>query len=398
MKIAIFHNLPSGGAKRVALEQVQKLHLKHQIDVYSFSSADQGFCDLRPYVLNNFIIELRQLPLYSTPFGRLNQLQRWRMLNRIEILSKKLALTIDQKKYDIVLAYPCMFTQAPTILKYIHVPSLYYIHEPLRRMYEPEISRPYIHKSFRKQVDKFDPLKNLYQLKLVSMDRQCTNKATLVVANSKYTAANVMKIYGRHADVLYPGIDIDKFRPVQIKNKENFILSVGALGPNKGFDFLITALSKLQADIRPSLYLIGNNYNKDEFDYLLKLAKEHSVDLKIETKITDDQLVRRYNQAKMVVYSPVREPLGLVPLEAQACGTPVIGINEGGIPETIMNQKTGILVERDPELFAQKVKKLLFDTQLADNYGKNGRAHVIQNWTWEKSVQMLELYLEKTLL
>ena len=63
--------------------------------------------------------------------------------------------------------------------------------------------------------------------------------------------------------------------------------------------------------------------------------------------ITDEELVILYNKAKLVVYTPYMEPFGLVPLEAMSCGTPVVGVNEGGVMETVLNGKTGILVERN---------------------------------------------------
>ena len=61
MKIALFHNLPSGGAKRVLFDLVSRLSHYHKIDIYSFSTADHEFCDLRPYVNKYFIQNLKGL-------------------------------------------------------------------------------------------------------------------------------------------------------------------------------------------------------------------------------------------------------------------------------------------------------------------------------------------------
>jgi glycosyltransferase involved in cell wall biosynthesis len=87
------------------------------------------------------------------------------------------------------------------------------------------------------------------------------------------------------------------------------------------------------------------------------------------------------------------EPFGLVPLEAMSCGTPVVGVREGGVQESIIHEHTGLLVKRDPEKFALAVQRLLSDKDLADEYGRNGREHVLKNWTWEQSVDSLEKYL-----
>jgi glycosyltransferase involved in cell wall biosynthesis len=76
-----------------------------------------------------------------------------------------------------------------------------------------------------------------------------------------------------------------------------------------------------------------------------------------------------------------------------ACETPVIAVREGGIQETVVHQQTGLLVERDREKFADGISQLMKDSETADRFGKAGRAHVLQNWTWERSVDELEMLL-----
>lgn len=78
-----------------------------------------------------------------------------------------------------------------------------------------------------------------------------------------------------------------------------------------------------------------------------------------------DQLVLEYNKAQICVYAPVLEPLGLVPLESMACGTPVVGVREGGVLESIVHEQTGLLTERDPAQFAGAVQHLLSNPALA---------------------------------
>jgi len=77
-----------------------------------------------------------------------------------------------------------------------------------------------------------------------------------------------------------------------------------------------------------------------------------------------------------------------------ACGKPVVGVDEGGVKETIVNQYTGLLVERDPRKFGEAIQLLLEDPTLIDQYGKNGRKHTLENWSWEKSVDKLEQYMQ----
>ena len=95
----------------------------------------------------------------------------------------------------------------------------------------------------------------------------------------------------------------------------------------------------------------------------------------------------------MCVYAPYMEPFGLVPLESMACGTPVVAVKEGGVKESVLHEETGLLVERNPEIFSEAILRLLQDPELTKTLGENGRQYVAQHWTWEQSTQKLESYL-----
>jgi glycosyltransferase involved in cell wall biosynthesis len=139
--------------------------------------------------------------------------------------------------------------------------------------------------------------------------------------------------------------------------------------------------------------VIASNFqNAPERDYINTLAHDLDVEVRLLENITDDRLVELYNQAKLTVYAPVREPLGLVPLESMACGTPVVAVREGGMLETMVHERTGLLVEREPDKFASAVVSLLTHPQLADEYGNMGRQHVLDHWTWDQAATTLENY------
>jgi glycosyltransferase involved in cell wall biosynthesis len=138
--------------------------------------------------------------------------------------------------------------------------------------------------------------------------------------------------------------------------------------------------------------IISNYAEPRERAYLKELAATQGVDIRLHTGVGDEALVDAYNRAAMVAYAPVREPLGLVPLEAMACGTPVVGVREGGVAETVRHGETGLLAERDPAAFALAIQNLL-DDENAQRFGILGRAYVRQKWGWEHAVEMLEQYL-----
>jgi hypothetical protein len=100
MRIALFYNLPSGGAKRTIQEQVIRLGQKHQVDVYSLSTANHDFADLRPNVAHHLVFEFKPMPHFNSPFGRLNNLVRLVDLMRLRKLERKIAKQIRQGNYD----------------------------------------------------------------------------------------------------------------------------------------------------------------------------------------------------------------------------------------------------------------------------------------------------------
>lgn len=395
MRIAIYHNLLSGGAKRTLYEEVRRLSGKHQIDIYAPSSANHQFADVRPYVDRYQTYDFPITPLLNSPFGRINQGLRLLDLIRLRQLTKKIAEEISKSNYDVCLVHPCQYESSPSILRHIKTtPTVYYCHEPLRRFYEEMPKRPYLdnRSTLQKSLDRIDPLIYLYQSILKKTDRQNLRSATKVLVNSHFVQKAVHQIYGILPEVSYHGIDVEYFKP-RSEQRKNFILSVGSLTPLKGFDFLIHSLAHIPEEIRPSLVIISNFQNMPERQYLQEIAKSKDVELKIEVNISDDALLQRYSQAKLTAYSSIREPFGLVPLESMACGTPVVAVRDGGVQETIIDGQTGVLVDRDPEKFANAVQSLLSDPDRAARYGRDGRQHVLQHWTWDRAVRTLETHL-----
>src|SRR5262249_53984853 len=156
-----------------------------------------------------------------------------------------------------------------------------------------------------------------------------------VLVNSKYMQDTTARIYNIRPLLSYLGVDTEIFRPLVGSARQNFVLSVGAIQPHKGFDFLIKSLARIPQHQRPSLRLVGNMQTASERRALEDLAAQQGVDLHIEVGISLETLVRRYNEAALVVYAPYREPFGFVPLEAMACAAPVVGVAEGGVLETV---------------------------------------------------------------
>jgi glycosyltransferase involved in cell wall biosynthesis len=256
------------------------------------------------------------------------------------------------------------------------------------RPYDDAVSRR------RRSLNRLDPLPAIYQRLLRRVDRENTRSASTVLVNSRFMAEAVGRIYGVTPHVSYHGVDVEQFRPSG-RERENFVLSVGSLTPLKGFDFLVRGMAQYRGANRPALLVASNFQNPPERAYLEGLARELGVELILRGSVSDAELVDLYTRARAVVYSPIREPFGLVPLEAMACATPVVTVAEGGTSESVIDGETGLLVPRDPAAFADAVRQIVEDPRRARALGESGRAHVLRHWTWDRAVATLEAHLQR---
>jgi glycosyltransferase involved in cell wall biosynthesis len=398
MKIAIYHNLSSGGAKRSLYEIVRRLSTRHELSVFSLSSADHDFCDIRALVKSYHIYPFKPAKLLGSPFGRINSIIRTVDLKRLRRINEIIAKDIENEKPDVIFVEPCRFENAPSILRYIlEFPSIYYCHEPYRVLYESLPPRPYFKNAskVRQSLNKIDPFLQYYTYLAKDNDYRNIRKAKKVLVNSAYTKSQVKEIYQLEAEVNYLGIDTTKFKPLPHIDKSNFILSVGSLTPLKGFDFIIRSIALIPSSFRPKLVISSNFSNPEEHKFLQETANQYHVEVHFLNRIPDEKLVNLYNSAIATAYTPHREPFGLVALESMACATPIVGVKEGGLLETIQDHKTGRLVERNEQAFSMALEEILRNPQLAYEYGQNGFHEVSSKWDWDTSVRNFETTLTK---
>jgi len=375
---------------------VRRLSAHHELDLYTLSSAEHTFCDVRPYVARTFVVPFAPWRMLPSPFGRLNPIIRIANILRLDRLDRILAEQIDRAVYDVVFVHPCQLRQSPALLRFVRTPTVYYLQEPPRWIYDPPVARPYCEAAgYRKILNRVDPLPLLYRYYLTMLDYQNTRRAGVVLVNSYFSRETVLRIYGINAMTCYLGVDSQKFRPLNVP-RESYVISVGALTPLKGFDFLIQSVALVPYSKRPPVNIFWNSEQPGERVYLERLAKELDVSLRFKQLVRDDELVELYNRAVVTLYAPVLEPLGLTALESMSCGTPVIGVREGGVRETIADGVTGLLVERDPQAMAYALECFLADPQKIEEFGLRGREYTRQVWTWERTMTVLEQQIEQT--
>jgi len=221
---------------------------------------------------------------------------------------------------------------------------------------------------------------------LKKIDQHNISFAHSVLVNSCYSSEAISRIYGVNTKVVYLGVDTNKYRPGE-NRREDYIMSVGLLTPTKGFDFLIRAVANIPEIYRPPLVIFNNIENsvtgKSYRDFLLELANQLDVVLVLRDGKNTEALIEGYQRARVVAFTPYLEPLGIVPLEAMACGTPVVGVREAGVRETVIDGFNGLTTNRDIDEFSGAITKLINDPLLWNSLAINCRSSVINSWSWD---------------
>ena len=389
MKIAVFHNLSSGGAKRSLHGFVKHLAAqKHQIELFIPSTADESFLNLRHLVCQTTVI-----PVQRTVAGTLRS-TRYLLPIRfspadLRRAQERLANTINSKDFDVVLVEQDRFTMSPFLLKFLSRPHVYYCQQPSRlgetireKLYFPDHLRMTAQQRLRHRWHKY------LAKKIPQMDQENASSAKYIITNSDFTRQAIQKLYNRNASVSYLGVDTDIFRHTG-PPRGDYVLSVGSFEPLKGYEFLVRVLARLPQAQRPPLIIIANAGDPSYVNAVKRLAEQNKVRLELHSMVDDNQLVRYYNEARLFLYAPYLEPFGLAVLEAMACGTPVVTVKEGGIRESVVENQTGLLADRDEEEFSNAVLKLLQDPTLAETLAKNAQEAISNFWTFRHATQRL---------
>ena len=186
-------------------------------------------------------------------------------------------------------------------------------------------------------------------------DARTANGVDAFVANSRFIARRVWKVYRREASVIYPPVDVERFT-LQEK-KEDFYLTASRLTPYKKVSLIVQAFA-VMPDRR--LIVIGDGPE------MKRIRREATSNVTILGYQPSDVLVDYMQRARAFVFA-AQEDFGIVPVEAQACGTPVIAFGEGGVTETVKDGSTGIFFsEQTVESIIEAVQRfegMTFDPQ-----------------------------------
>ncbi|MEJ7560616.1 MAG: glycosyltransferase [Pedobacter sp.] len=265
-----------------------------------------------------------------------------------------------------------------------------------------------VRKLHQKEADKFPEERG-------AIESDIARTAERIIAECPQDRDDLIEHYQVDPDkitIIPCGYNPDQFYPVDkaqcrerlgLQPNDKIILQLGRMVPRKGVDNVIEAFAKVCKEIpNAKLLIVGGEYiaagdaEQDELAELKKLAATLNVSDRTTFVGQKDRDVLRYyyNAADVFVTTPWYEPFGITPLEAMACGTPVIGSDVGGIKYSVQPGITGLLVPpKRSDALAEKIISLIQDEKRCNQMSKNAIAHAANHFTWRGiASKMADLY------
>jgi glycosyltransferase involved in cell wall biosynthesis len=373
--VAVVHNLQEGGARR---------RLANQMAFMTCDTVEVCLETASPITPDAIVVPLRQrAPLRSRlvrpPLRYLDLavlVQAWR----------RAAAPIRESGAEVVYLNPCRYLQGPPVVLEPIPPALYFCDEARRIDNEPTA-----------RASRNSSTSGIYAPLYAAekrFDRLAARRASRLATNSRYTASEIDRVYQRRAEVVTLGIADSLRSSSRCRRPASHLLSVGTLIPTKGHDVALRSAA-LTAQRRP-LVVVTPRPEPAEEGRLRAIAQETGAELDLRVGVSDADLAELYATAHATLYLAQREPLGLVALEAQACGCPVVVADEGGLPETIIDGVTGWKVPRDPAIVA-RIVDLLEDPDRRLAASEAAVAHAVR-WDWAESASSIERLLAEVMV
>lgn len=241
---------------------------------------------------------------------------------------------LDVSGYDLVIS--SSHAVAKGILTGPNQLHISYIHSPIR--YAWDLQHQYLNEAnINKGIKSWIARAVLHYIRL--WDSRTANGVDCFIANSQFIAKRIKKTYGREAEVIYPPVDVDAFKLQE--EKEGFYLTASRLVPYKKIKLIVEAFNEMPDK---ELIVIGDG---PDYKKIQEIAKGN---IKMLGYQPFEQLKEKMQKAKAFVFA-AEEDFGITPVEAQACGTPVIAYGKGGAKETVKGlgqeeQATGVFFDR----------------------------------------------------
>ncbi|MFC1855045.1 glycosyltransferase family 4 protein [Thermodesulfobacteriota bacterium] len=235
----------------------------------------------------------------------------------------------DLSEYDLIIS--SSHAVAKGVLTSVNQIHVCYCHTPIRYawdLYHQYLKEAGLTKGLKAKLAKLV----LHYIRI--WDSTTANRVDKFIANSAHTAKRIKKIYDRDAVVIYPPVDVDGSELVD--NKDDFYFTASRMVPYKKIDLIVEAFSKMPDK---KLIVIGDGPD------FKKVSSKAGSNVKILGYQPNDVLADHMKRAKAFLFA-AEEDFGIIPVEAQSYGTPVIAYAKGGALETVVDGKTGLFFDK----------------------------------------------------
>ncbi len=319
MKLAVVHNVLNvrGGAERVMLVLARAFRADFFTLIYEPEKTFEEARGLR-------IVELTKG--FRMPENR--AFHPW-IYPLFDLFGMMKFLTLDLQDYDLTITSGKLglFARGKRTIHYSHTPTrvLY----DLRPRILEYLERTHGLKARLLAAAWFEVWRRL--------DRWAAQRPDVMVANSKLVRERIKKYYGRDSVLIYPPVEIKKFREGEA---EDYFLAVQRISPEKRIEVLLEVFRRLP---QQKLVLVGD-YVDEDYKFRISRMMEGLENVTWYRNVSDRELADLYSHCRAVLQTSENVDFGMVPVEAMASGKPVIAVDEGGFRETVVDGETGLLV------------------------------------------------------
>lgn len=367
MKVAIVHDwlVTYGGAERV-VEQMLKMYPEADIFTLVYDEKKMGKIFPKEKIHTSFVQKIPKATKLYTKF--------------LSLMPKAFE-GFDLTSYDLVIASSS--SCAKGVITSPDTAFVAYIHSPMRYAWD-------LYYDYFKRSGKITKLFMKLQMPAIRQwDFLSSQRINTLVANSSYIKKRIKKFWNRDAKVIFPPVDTDRLSPNNLP-AEDFYVVFSRFVSYKRVDLAISACGQLEK----KLVVIGSGSQEAELKALA--SKYRNADITFTGRISDEDVKSYLQKCRAMIFS-AEEDFGIIPVECQACGRPVIAFGKGGALETVVDGTTGIFFEQQTE---DSLKKAILKFEDLDKDG-TFKTDVITNharkFSSERFRKELQAVIDETL-
>ncbi len=326
LNVALTHDYLKeyGGAERV-------LEVLHGI----FPNAPLYTAYYDPAGLGLHAADFKNWVIYTSWFQKMPFTHR--LLSPFRVFAPMMFESFDLSGYDLVISSSSAVYFSKAVITKPETLHISYIHTPPRYLYGYTTMFDYQKKWYTRLGG---ALINHF---LRIYDFEISQRPDILVANSRNVAERIKKFYRRDSVVIYPPVDVEGYQVSSIKyqgKREDYFLSVGRMVKGKGIEVIVKVCSAAGVPLK----VAGGGPQLEE------LKKIAGPNVEFLGPVPDEKLPELFTKAKATIVASEDEDFGIVPVESQACGTPVVARLAGGFKETVIAGKTGLFFKTEKEL------------------------------------------------